>query len=114
MWRCASELDLYTVGDYLQARYGSATRQVAAGILLCGAPAILAGQIIAVGFVLRVVAGVPEGWGILLGGLIATSYFAMGGLRATAWVNAMQVVVKATGFLIAVPWMIRESGGWAA
>ena len=112
--RVASALGLYTVGDYLEARYGRATRIVTAAILLCGAPAILAGQIIAVGLVLRVSAGLPEVWGSVAGGSIATLYFAMGGLRAAAWVNAVQVAVKVAGFSIAVPWMVRAGGGWQA
>ena len=112
--RVASRLGLYTVGDLLEARYGRTTRLVAAVILLCGAPAILAGQIIAVGLVLRVVAGVPELWGLVLGGCVATAYFVMGGLRSAAWVNSLQVVVKVAGFAIAVPWMLRAGGGWAS
>ena len=112
--RVAGRLSLYTVGDLLEARYGRTTRLVAAVILLCGAPAILAGQIIAVGLVLRVVAGVPEQWGLVLGGCVATAYFVMGGLRSAAWVNSLQVVVKVAGFAIAVPWMLRAGGGWAS
>lgn len=112
--RAATALSLYTVGDYLEARYGRATRIATAAILLCGAPAILAGQIIAAGLVLRVSAGIPERPGVLLAGAIATAYFAMGGLRSAAWVNTVQVLVKVTGFVIAVPWMIRASGGWGA
>jgi SSS family solute:Na+ symporter len=114
MHRAATTLGLFTVGDYLESRYGRATRIVTAAILLVGAPAILAGQILAMGLVLRLIAGVPELWGSVLGGSIATLYFAMGGLRAAAWVNSLQVVVKVTGFLIAVPWMIGASGGWSA
>ena len=112
--RVAKRLDLYTVGDFLEARYGRATRLFIAAILLCGAPAILAGQIIAAGLVLRVVAGVPETWGVVLGGCVATVYFMMGGLRSVAWVNTLQIVVKVAGFGIAVPWMLSASGGLPA
>lgn len=114
MHRVARARGLFTVGDYLESRYGRATRIVTATILLGGAPAILAGQIIAMGLVLHVIVGIPEFWGSLLGGSIATLYFAMGGLRSAAWVNSLQVVIKAAGFLIAVPWMIKASGGWEA
>lgn len=110
----AKRHDLYTVGDYLEHRYGRRTRIVAAAILQCGSPAILAGQIIAMGLVLRVVAGIPEPWGAVLGGTVATAYFSLGGLRSAAWVNLAQVVVKVSGFLIAVPWILNSVGGWAA
>lgn len=114
MHRVSRERGLLTVGDYLESRYGRATRIVTAAILLGGAPAILAGQIIAMGLVLQVIAGIPESWGSVLGGAMATLYFAMGGLRSAAWVNSLQVLVKLAGFLIAVPWMINASGGWEA
>ena len=112
--RVAKRFDLYTVGDFLEVRYGRATRLVIAAILLCGAPAILAGQIIAAGLVLHVVAGVSEAWGVVLGGCVATLYFMMGGLRSVAWVNTLQVAVKLAGFGIAVPWALGASGGWTA
>ena len=114
LYRVAKRRGLFTLGDFLEARYGRATRLAAAAILLGGAPAILAGQIVALGFVLRVAVGLPESVGIFAGGAVATLYFAMGGLRSAAWVNAVQVVVKAAGFLVAVPWMLRASGGWSA
>ena len=105
---------LYTVGDYLELRYGRTTRLVVASILLVGAPAILAGQIIAAGLVLQAAVGLPKAWGTTIGGALATVYFAMGGLRSASWVNSLQVAVKAVGFLVAVPWMIHSSGGWTA
>ncbi len=114
IYNVAKSHDLYTVGDYLEHRYGRLTRIVAAAILQCGAPAILAGQIIAMGLVLRVVAGIPEPWGAVLGGSVATAYFSLGGLRSAAWVNLAQVVVKVSGFLIAVPWILNSVGGWDA
>ena len=110
--RVAKALSLYTVGDYLEARYGRATRLTVAVILLVGAPAILAGQIIAAGLVLQAAIGLPKAVGTAIAGALATIYFTMGGLRSASWVNSLQVVVKAVGFLIAVPWMIRTSGGW--
>lgn len=112
--RAAHRRGLLTVGDYLEDRYGRATRAVAAAILLLGAPAILAGQIIAAGLVLQVVAGVPQAWGMAAGGAVATLYFTMGGLRSAAWVNSLQVAVKAIGFAVAVPWMVGAAGGWQA
>ena len=110
--RIAKARGLYTVGDYLELRYGRATRLAVAAILLVGAPAILAGQIIAAGLVLQAAVGLPKGLGTAIAGTLATVYFAMGGLRSASWVNSLQVAVKAVGFLVAVPWMIRASGGW--
>lgn len=110
--RVAKARGLYTVGDYLELRYGRATRLAVAAILLVGAPAILAGQIIAAGLVLQAAVGLPKSIGTAIAGALATVYFAMGGLRSASWVNSLQVAVKAVGFLVAVPWMIAASGGW--
>lgn len=110
--RVARARGLYTVGDYLELRYGRATRLAVAAILLVGAPAILAGQIIAAGLVLQAAVGLPKSLGTAIAGTLATVYFAMGGLRSASWVNSLQVAVKAAGFLVAVPWMIGASGGW--
>lgn len=110
--RVAKARGLYTVGDYLELRYGRITRLAVAVILLVGAPAILAGQIIAAGLVLQAAVGLPKSVGTAIAGTLATVYFAMGGLRSASWVNSLQVAVKAVGFLVAVPWMITASGGW--
>lgn len=110
--RVAKAHGLYTVGDYLELRYGRITRLAVAVILLVGAPAILAGQIIAAGLVLQAAVGLPKSFGTAIAGTLATVYFAMGGLRSASWVNSLQVAVKAVGFLVAVPWMIAASGGW--
>ncbi len=106
--------NLYTVGDYLEHRYGRTARIAVAVVLQCGSPAVLAGQIIALGLVLRIVAGVPEPWGAVLGGATATAYFFLGGLRSAVWVNLAQVVVKIAGFTLAVPWVLHAAGGWKA
>ena len=114
LYRLARARGILTVGDFLELRYGRTTRLSVAAILLIGSPAILAGQIIAAGLVLQGVAGLPKHWGTALAGSIATAYFAMGGLRSAAHVNALQVAVKLAAFLAAVPWMLRVSGGWPA
>jgi SSS family solute:Na+ symporter len=41
-------------------------------------------------------------------------YFTAGGLLSSAWVNLVQVAVKAAGFCLAVPWALNGIGGWAA
>lgn len=106
--------NLYTVGDYLEFRYSRAVRLVFAGVLWLGSLAILAGQLIAIAWILNVVAGVPKPAGCALGGLVITAYFTAGGLFSTAWVNLVQLSVKMTGFIIAVPWALSAVGGWGA
>ena len=110
IWREAKKHELYTVGDWLELRYSRAVRFLMASLLWLGSLAILAGQLIAMGFILEVVAGLPRAWGCALGGVIVTLYFTAGGLWGTARINLIQILVKAAGFLIAVPWVLSDLG----
>jgi SSS family solute:Na+ symporter len=60
------------------------------------------------------VAGVPKPVGCAIGGTVITVYFAAGGLLTAAWVNVVQLVIKLTGFAIAVPLALSAIGGWSA
>ena len=110
LWAVASEHGLYTVGDYLELRYSRAVRLLLASFLWLGSLAILAGQLIAMGYILEVAAGLPRAWGCALGGVIVTLYFTAGGLWGTARINLIQILVKAAGFLLAVPWVLLDVG----
>ena len=114
MWRVAREHSLHTVGDYLELRYGPSVRASMAALLWLGTLAILAGQLIAMAWILEVVAGAPKWLGAVAGGLVMTVYFMAGGLLSSAWVNLVQLVVLVAGFLIAVPLALDGAGGFAA
>ncbi len=114
IWRVAKEHDLYTVGDYLELRYGPSARGIVASLLWLATLAILAGQLIAFAWILEVVADVPKWAGCLIAGGVMTAYFAAGGLLTSAWVNLVQLVVLVVGFAIALPWALSAAGGWSA
>ncbi len=114
IWRLAKEHDLHTMGDFLELRYGKSVRATIAILLWLGTLAILAGQLIAMAWILDVVAGVPKVVGCLIGGVVMTAYFASGGLLTSAWVNLVQLVVLLVGLLLALPWALSEVGGWGA
>ena len=114
MRRVAAEHDLRTVGEYLELRYGVGVRTTIAALLWVGSIFILAGQLIAVSWILNVVAGVPKAVGCIFGGVLVTLYFAAGGLLSSAWVNVVQLTVKMVGFAVAIPFALRTTGGWEA
>lgn len=114
MRRVAAEHGLKTVGDFLEHRYGSAVRGVVSSLLWLGTLAILAGQLIALAWVLNVVADVPKWAGCLVGGVVMTIYFTAGGLLTSAWVNLVQLVVMLAGFAIALPVVFAHAGGLGA
>jgi len=114
LWALASARGHFTIGDFLEDRYGSTVRGVVAVLISLGALAILAAQLIAGAAVLEVVAGLPRWQGVAIGGIAMTVYFTAGGLLSSAWVNALQLVVLLGGFLVAVPMVLAKVGGFEA
>ncbi len=112
IWRVATAHGLYTVGDYLELRYGRSVRATITALLWLGAPTVLATQLIAMGKIIEFVAGAPYWTGVLIGSVVMTVYFTAGGLLTSAWVNMVQLVVLIVGFAIAIPWALVSAGGW--
>ena len=112
MRREAAAHDLRTVGDYLEHRYSALIRGMVALLLWLGALAILAGQLIAISTILNVVVSAPKWVGCVVGGVLITIYSTAGGLKASAWVNMVQLAVKMVGFAVALPLALGAVGGW--
>jgi SSS family solute:Na+ symporter len=111
IWRLAAERGFYTVGDYLELRYGSAVRGIIASLIWLGTLSIFAGQLIGGAAILSVVGGIPREGGIIGSALVVTIYFVAGGLLSSAWVNAVELAVKLLGFIVAVPLVLAHVGG---
>src|SRR5262245_57009794 len=114
IWTLAANHGWRTVGDFLDYRYNRSVRGLIAVLLWAGTLMILAGQLIAISQILEVIVGLPKWQGCVIGGAVVTTYFAAGGLLSSAWVNLIQLTVKFTGFLLAVPFAIAAAGGWSA
>jgi SSS family solute:Na+ symporter len=110
--RLAEAHDLQTLGDFLEWRYDWRVRAAATALLWIGTLMILAGQLLALSFVLEAVAGWPRWVGCLTGGVVMTIYFAAGGMLSTIWVNLVQLVVLLIGFGLALPYAFGAVGGW--
>lgn len=109
--RIAAVHGLYTVGDFLEYRYGRSVRATVAILLWFGTLAILAAQLMAMGFVLNAVTGLDPRFGSVIGGLVVTVYFTAGGLLTSVWVNAVQLGVLLLGFLCVFPIILASIGG---
>ena len=108
----AAKHDLRTVGDFLELRYGPSVRATVAVLLVVGALALLAAQLIGGAVILSVVAGVDRWVGCVIAGLVVTVYFTAGGLLTSAWVNVVQLAVLLGGFVVVVPLALAGVGGW--
>jgi SSS family solute:Na+ symporter len=110
--RVAAVEGLRSVGDYLEFRYDRNVRGIVSVVVWSGSLLILSSQLIGLGWMLNVVAGIPKPAGAAIGGAVITVYFAAGGLLTSARVNVVQLAVKVAGFAIAVPLAIGAAGGW--
>jgi SSS family solute:Na+ symporter len=111
IWREARRREYLTVGDFIEAHYGRATRALTSSLLWVGSLVILAAQLIGVASILSAVADVPRPAGAALGGVVIVAYFVAGGLLSSAWVNLVQLVVLLAGFLFATPLALAAAGG---
>jgi SSS family solute:Na+ symporter len=111
--RVAAVEGLRSVGDYLEFRYDRNVRGIVSLVVWIGSLLILSSQLIGLGWMLNVVAGIPKPVGAAIGGAVITVYFAAGGLLTSARVNVMQLAVKVLGFAIAVPLAVAAAGGWS-
>ncbi len=109
IWRVARDHNLYTVGDYLEFRYNRTMRASVALLLWVGTLFILAGQLIAIAWILNVTVGLNKTVGCLIGAVVTTAYFAAGGLFGAARVNALQLVVKLVGFGLALAYLLQSN-----
>jgi SSS family solute:Na+ symporter len=109
--RLAAAHDLKTVGDFLEWRYDSRVRATIALLLWAGTVAILAGQLLGVAAVLGTVIGLEKWKSCLIGAIVATAYFAAGGLKSSVVVNVVQLTVKLAGFAVALPLALGAVGG---
>jgi SSS family solute:Na+ symporter len=112
LWEIAKANSLNTMGDFLQWRYSKAVKGVIACLLWVGTLAILAGQLIAISWILNVVLGLPKWAGCAVGGFVAIIYYSAGGLMASAFVNMVELSVTMSGLLLAVPFALHALGGW--
>jgi SSS family solute:Na+ symporter len=113
LWEIAKNNALSTMGDFLEWRYGRAVKATIACLLWLGTLAILAGQLIAISWILNVVLGLPKWAGCAVGGLVAVVYYSAGGLMASAVVNMIELTVTMSGLLLAVPFALHAVGGWS-
>jgi cation/acetate symporter len=105
-------LDLYTVPDYFQLRFGGRwPRRIAAlATVLCSFVYVVA-QIYGIGLIASRLTGVQFEIGILLGlgGVLLCSF--LGGMRAITWTQVAQYIILLIAFLIPVSWLAYKQLG---
>ena len=109
-------MNLYTVPDFFQARYGGRWPRIIAAMaaITCSFTYVVA-QIYGVGLIAARLTGVQFEIGIMLGlgGVLLCSF--LGGMRAITWTQVAQYVVILLAFMLPVSWLAYKQMGtpWA-
>ena len=106
------DLRLTTFGDFFRLRFGRTAETVAAVCLVVSYLGWLAGQIVALGLVGRLVFGWDAGTGIVAGAAVVTLYTFVGGMWSIAVLDLVQNAVLIAGVMATLA-AISGDGAWA-
>lgn len=104
-------LRLLTLGDFFKVRYGKSTELVASLFLAPPYLGYIAAQLVAMGLIMEVVAGVTLAEGILISAIVVTIYTFIGGMWAITITDFIQTIIIIGGLLaLAISLGIKAGG----
>lgn len=107
-------LNLLTFSDYFKRRYGRKAEFISALIMIPTYFGWIAAQLVAMAFVLEIIAGIPFEWGVLTCALVVVIYTYFGGMWSVSVTDTLQTVLILLGLLILF-WVVwKQVGGWQA
>lgn len=104
-------MNLLTLGDYFKVRYGRPTELVASFFLAPPYVGYIAAQLVAMGLILNVVAGVTLAEGIVISASIVTLYTIIGGMWAITLTDFIQTIIIICGLLALAISLGMKAGG---
>lgn len=107
-------LNVTTSYEYIEARFGRETRLMVSGLFVLSRIAWLGVVIYGPALALSVAADIPLTTAILLMGVLATAYAALGGLAAVLWTDAVQFVILVGGAVWVAAALAGDVGGGLA
>jgi cation/acetate symporter len=105
----------FTTMNFLSERFYSRNlRIVSVFIMLVVSILYLIANIKGIGIVFELLMGIPEVWGILIGGLVVTLYVTIGGMYGVTYNQTFQSIVLLFAFMFPVMIILRTLGasGW--
>ena len=106
-------LNLVTVGDYFELKFGKFARALAVVNCVIFLIAALTAQMAAMGTITSNVLGVPYSTALLIGAAVTVFYSTVGGMRAVVTTDVMQFVILVGGTGLAAAMLMADNGGFA-
>jgi solute:Na+ symporter, SSS family len=105
----------YTMPEYLQRRFGSASRVAYGGLIILIYIFVEISAVLFLGaLALESLLGVPMLISIIVLAVLTSVYTITGGLRAVVWTEMLQLLVLIVGGVALSIAVIRAAGGWGA
>lgn len=106
-------MNLLTLGDFFKQRYGQKTELVASVFLAPPYVGYIAAQLVAMGLILNVVAGIEVWQGVVVSSIVVTFYTFIGGMWAISITDFIQSIIIVTG-LVVLAYVLSEKAGGVA
>ncbi|PSB14912.1 sodium:solute symporter [filamentous cyanobacterium CCP2] len=105
-----NRMNLITLPDFYRVKYGRTTEFVAAIVMVLSFSFLLAGNLVAGGFLFQTFLGTSYTAGVLFIALIVFIYTASGGLFAVAYTDAIQVAIAFIGSMLLIGFVATNFG----
>ena len=106
-------MNLLTLGDLYRNAYGQKVELIAAGFMLLTFFGYIAAQLVALGLLLQLLAGVSLWQGILISTIVVTLYTLAGGMWAISITDFAQGIIIVAGLAWAAWLLVTDAGGWS-
>ncbi|QOI98024.1 MAG: sodium:solute symporter family protein [Flammeovirgaceae bacterium] len=104
-------MNLLTLADFFKVRFGKRTELVASIFMVPSYFGYTAGQLVALGLILNVVAGLPVWQGVVISSAIVTLYTFVGGMWAISVTDFIQSIIIVLGLVILAVVLAGKAGG---
>ena len=107
-------LEIYTVSQMLELRYGRGSRTVSGLIMSAYGLMIATTSTVAYGSIFHALLGIDRVPAILLGGSVVVLYSLLGGMWSITLTDFVQFIIQTIGvFLILLPIVLMQAGGFS-
>ncbi len=103
-------MKLFTLGDFFRQRYGALPEKVASVIMIFAFTILLAGNMVACGFLLEHFAGIPYAFGVIIAVLLVLAYTVGGGLFSDAYTAVIQTTITVVATIAMLVWVALSFG----
>ncbi len=104
-------MNLLTLGDFFRQRFGRRTELIATIFLAPPYVGYIAAQLVAMGLILNVVAGLEIWQGVIASATVVTFYTFIGGMWAISITDFIQSIIIVCGLLVLSYVLAEEAGG---